>query len=55
MRRAREKVAAYKHLSPEQMAKLQAALDAKEGRGTGAGARPLGPQELRTEVGGKQG
>ena len=48
-RRAREKIAAYKHLSPDQKAKLLAAVDAKEAAG-GSG-RELGPQELRTEVG----
>ncbi|KAI7843748.1 hypothetical protein COHA_002646 [Chlorella ohadii] len=47
-RRAREKIAAYKHLSEAQKAKLLAALEAKE-RAGGAG-RQLGPQELRTEV-----
>lgn len=47
-RRAREKIEAYKHLSPEQKAKLLAALDAKEA--AAGSARQLGPQELRTEV-----
>lgn len=47
-RRAREKIAAYKHLSEAQKAKLLAALEAKE-RAGGAGRQP-GPQELRTEV-----
>ncbi|PRW45016.1 ATP synthase subunit alpha [Chlorella sorokiniana] len=47
-RRAREKIAAYKHLSEAQKAKLLAAIDAKE-RAGGAGRQP-GPQELRTEV-----
>lgn len=48
MRRAREKVEAYKHLSPEQKAKLLAAIEAKEA--AAGGGRQLGPQELRTEV-----
>ena len=64
-RQAQEKVAAYKHLTPEQKAKLLAALDAKQAVVAEAAARAaaealsgqeqqeqqqLGPQELRTEV-----
>lgn len=49
MRRAREKIEAYKHLSPDQKAKLLAALEAKEA--AAGGGRQPGPQELRTEVG----
>jgi hypothetical protein len=51
VRRAREKIEGYRHLRPEQKAKLLAALDAKAAAdGGGGGARQLGPQELRTEV-----
>ena len=52
-RRAREKIAAYKHLSEPQKAKLLAALEAKER--AGGGGREPGPQELRTEVCGMRG
>ena len=48
-RRARATIAAYKHLSAEQKAKLLAAVDAREAA-EGRGGRQLGPQELRTEV-----
>ena len=50
-RRAREKIAAYKHLSEGQKAKLLAALEAKEAAAGGGAGRAPGPQELRTEVG----
>ncbi|KAL4448343.1 hypothetical protein ABPG75_005562 [Micractinium tetrahymenae] len=48
VRRAREKIEAYKHLAPQQKAKLLAALEAKEA--AAGGGRQPGPQELRTEV-----
>lgn len=51
-RAAREKIAAYKHLSEAQKAKLLAAMEAKEAKEAAGGGdgHTAGPQELRTEV-----